>query len=395
MRVLVFGSDPGTLKGPSHPTYRRLRSYAKRVEWLGILNYSSRNHKPFADREAPLFVYPSNSCHKFTYPLDALIMGNSLIKKHDVAVLVSQDPFVFGVIVYLLSAWHKIPFITHIHADMVGNKYWLREKLSHRILDHIARFVIRKAKIIRTVSTKISENLLKMGCPPGKIFYVSPPVNPLSFGSTNLKVESVLINKYRLNKNETFIFIGRLSYQKNVDMILKASSIVKKIYPNHKILLIGEGPEKKALMRKAESLEVGGNVLFLGEIPYQELGSHLKVSLALVLTSFYEGAAKVIKEAAFAGKPVITTDTSGISDTIEGDRTGLVVPIGDFYALAKSMRYLLKNRYEADRMGEKARHYMHERFDYQNDIDRIVDVWRRIESIGKGDNDDERLHAPV
>jgi len=381
MRILLFGSDPGTFQGSAHPSYRRFKSYAERLEWLGIFNYSPPGHKPITDSEVPLQVFPSNSTNKATFFIDALVLGRKIIKKYKVQALASQDPFIFGLVAYLLSAQHNIPFIVHFHADLLGSRYWLKEKLSHRLLGILACFIARKANLIRAVSSKIRQDLIDMGYPASKIFYVSPPVNPSFFENSDSTEEQALVKRYNLVKNRVFVFIGRLSYQKNLDMLLKAANILKEIYPDFKIMILGDGPERDRLIRLRDRLELKKNVLFLGKISNKELRNYLKVSLALVLTSFYEGTAKVIKEAAFAGRPTISTDTSGVSDAIRDGDTGLVVPIGDEYRLAKAMEHFLKNPEKALLVGMRAREFVLEKFVYQKDVDHIVDVWKRTALI--------------
>ena len=89
----------------------------------------------------------------------------------------------------------------------------------------------------------------------------------------------------------------------------------------------------------------------------------------------------MIKEAAFAGRPTISTDTSGVSDAIRDGDTGLVVPIGDEYRLAKAMEHFLKNPEKALLVGMRAREFVLEKFVYQKDVDHIVDVWKRTALI--------------
>lgn len=376
MRILLFGSDPGTTQGPPHPTYRRLKSYARRLEWLGILNYSTPNHKPIIDKDVPLYVFPTNSFSKVTYLLDAVIMGSRIIRRFKVQALAPQDPFIFGLAAYLLSLMHKIPFVIHVHADMLGNEYWLREKWSHRLLNCLGRFIAGKAHRIRTVSSKIREDLIRMGYPASKIYYVSPPVNPEYAGGVDPSEVEALAGGYGPEKGQMFLSIGRLSYQKNLDLLLKATAILKKTYPEIRVLVLGEGPERHRLLALRDKLGISRNVEFPGAVPNRHLILYFRVSLALVLTSQYEGTAKVIKEAAFAGKPTISTGTSGVSDAIRDGETGLVIPVEDVDALAGAMAYFLKNPAQSSIMGLKARDFVTRKFDYQRDVDALVAVWK-------------------
>ncbi|MBW2017077.1 MAG: glycosyltransferase family 4 protein [Deltaproteobacteria bacterium] len=377
MRVLSFGSDPGALSGPSHPTYRRHMDYASRLEWLGMVTYSPPGHRPVMDRDVPLSVFPSNSPSKYTYPLDALSLGARLIKQYGIQVLVAQDPFVFGAVACLLSRWFRIPYAVHFHGDFFEHEYWRKERAMNHFLYHLGHIIARRASVIRTVSTKIRNDLLERGFDPTRVFYASPPVRPDDHEDCEVRELDEVRERLGLRKDRVFVFIGRLSPEKNLALLFQAIAVLKTRYPEVRLLVAGDGPERERLQKMREELAIEKQVVFLGKVPNREIARYLGVSLALILTSFYEGTAKVIKEAAFAGRATVTTFTSGVTDAILDGTTGIVVPNGDLRGLVQAMMSLLDHPEKAVEMGVRAREFVRERFVYERDIDRVVDVWRQ------------------
>lgn len=105
------------------------------------------------------------------------------------------------------------------------------------------------------------------------------------------------------------IFAGRIIKHKNVDLLIKAISLIRKDIPDIKCLIIGEGPEKSRCERLSGELDLNNNITFL---PFLEdessLISYMKSSRVFVLPSTREGFGIVALEANAAGLPVITSN---------------------------------------------------------------------------------------
>jgi glycosyltransferase involved in cell wall biosynthesis len=113
------------------------------------------------------------------------------------------------------------------------------------------------------------------------------------------------------------IFVGRLHYQKNPQLLLEAVAHACRTHPGRRVSLIGDGPEFSRLKKLTQELRISENVTFLGEIKDRdELYRHLKASKLFVLPSRLEGFPLTILEAQAAGLPVITTRTQW-NDTSE------------------------------------------------------------------------------
>ncbi len=87
-----------------------------------------------------------------------------------------------------------------------------------------------------------------------------------------------------------------------------------------------------------------------------------------------EGLGMVLLEAMRYEKPVVASAVGGIPDIVEDGVSGLLVPPGDFSALAGALTYLLEHPEQARELGQAARRYNAERFDW----DRIVDAYWQL-----------------
>lgn len=131
------------------------------------------------------------------------------------------------------------------------------------------------------------------------------------------------------NEKSDIIFAGRLIKEKNIDLLIKAISIIIKEKPKIKCLIIGDGPEKDKLINLAKKLKIQDNVIFKGFLDnHKDLFRYMKSSKVFVLPSRREGFGMVVIEANACGLPVVVVDykmnaaTDLITDNVNGFISG-------------------------------------------------------------------------
>ncbi|HET9411574.1 MAG TPA: glycosyltransferase [Candidatus Saccharimonadales bacterium] len=108
------------------------------------------------------------------------------------------------------------------------------------------------------------------------------------------------------------IYIGRLVKDKNVDALVDAVAIIAKDHPMFECIIIGQGPEREALERKAANLAVDQNITFMDPLPTaMEVYSYMKAAKVFCTPSVREGFGIAVLEALGCGTPVITSDSPG------------------------------------------------------------------------------------
>jgi len=134
-----------------------------------------------------------------------------------------------------------------------------------------------------------------------------------------------------------FVFIGRLSPVKGVDILLRAWPRVLARAPGSRLLLVG-GHEDVDYAAMARDSGVADSIEFAG---YQEnVKPWLAASQAMVLPSRREGGGLVVLEAMALGLPVIGSNVGGIPEYVQDGRTGTIVPVADDISLAEAMTAL-------------------------------------------------------
>ena len=128
-----------------------------------------------------------------------------------------------------------------------------------------------------------------------------------------------------------------------------------------KLILVGDGTERKNLEQQIKNYQSKNNILFLGR--RTDIPQLLKISDIFVLPTMFEGMSNAILEAMASGLPVITTGIPENKEIIEDNKTGLIVPVKNSIALAQTIEKLLGDKNQSESLGGNARKKIQEYFD--------------------------------
>jgi len=166
----------------------------------------------------------------------------------------------------------------------------------------------------------------------------------------------------RLRERKIILNIGAYEYKKGHDVLLRAFALLKPDHPEAALAIAGQRDSATVAQLGAE-LGIQDDLLLLESIPHAQIVSLLKRADLFVLSSRWEkgvcgeGFAMAILEAAAARKPVVSTNSCGISELMRDGDTGRIVPTENPEALAEAMADLLTDSDAAARMAGR----LHER----------------------------------
>lgn len=162
------------------------------------------------------------------------------------------------------------------------------------------------------------------------------------------------------------VFVGRLSEQKGVEILVDACGEVRRRRPDRsfEVVLIGDGERRAALEDRLRARDVADRVRIHGWTDAAGVRSALEASRALVAPSFAEGLPVVIMEALALGRPVLSTYVAGIPELVRPGETGWLVPAGAVPALADGIEAVLDaDPAELSRLGAAGREAVRDRHD--------------------------------
>ena len=164
-----------------------------------------------------------------------------------------------------------------------------------------------------------------------------------------------------LSEKNYILFIGRMEiYQKGIDVLLDAFSIVIDKHKNINLCFVGDTQHKDMtkIMTKIKELNLETKVQFLGRIMSGQMKNQLLSEvLFLCLPSRYDTMPLIAIEVAACGKPIIATRIPGLSEVIQDGKTGILVEPNNKEALSVAMSHLLENDSLRQTMGKNAREW--------------------------------------
>jgi glycosyltransferase involved in cell wall biosynthesis len=170
-------------------------------------------------------------------------------------------------------------------------------------------------------------------------------------------------------------FIGRLSVQKGVDILIAAAASLM-CSAQFECLIIGDGPERQKLEHQAQRTGFGRRFHFLGH--RDDVTREMQSLDILVLPSRWEGHSISLLECLGSGKPVITTRIKGNAETVIEGSNGLLVRPNDPDELSVAIRRLLSEPQLRVALAESARQTVKERFSVAQMIKGVFDVYRQL-----------------
>jgi len=170
--------------------------------------------------------------------------------------------------------------------------------------------------------------------------------------------------------------IARLIPQKGVQHFLKMAEIVSKKLPGCQFLIIGNGPQRDALVEQAYNMAIEARIIFCGY--RKDIPMLLPIINVLVIPSLSEGLSITALEAMASRRPIVAYNTGGLSELIVNEETGLVVKKGDINGLASGVLELLIHRLKAERLGNTARRKVEEKFTLDNMIADTEKIYEKV-----------------
>jgi glycosyltransferase involved in cell wall biosynthesis len=188
--------------------------------------------------------------------------------------------------------------------------------------------------------------------------------------------------------------VSRLGKEKSVDLLLERYKLIYDQHPNSKLVIVGDGPERKHL--EAFSLELGLKdvVVFTGYVPAADVGRYYQHADVFVFASTSETQGLVALEAAACGCPVVARAEMGIISCVLDNETGFLVQPNDKETFAKKSLLLLENIELRAQFSTRAKAWAASEGSHRTMTERILEVYRRAIVEFEG-YDDLRLPAEL
>jgi 1,2-diacylglycerol 3-alpha-glucosyltransferase len=156
------------------------------------------------------------------------------------------------------------------------------------------------------------------------------------------------------------LHVGQLHTAKQVGIVILAAGQVMH-QTNAHLVIVGDGPQKPALMKMCKTLGIEDRSHFIGYLSLEEgLPVIYRLASLFVTASEIETQGLVLLEAAASGLPIVATRSTCIPEIVDDQINGFLSEPGDVFAMAASIAALLSDPMKAKKMGKASRELVRE-----------------------------------
>ena len=226
---------------------------------------------------------PPTFADNIRYVINAFQKGKKIIKNQNIDVIHSNNfsPALAG---SLISYFTKTPHITTIHDifSIYDKEFWKKwakqsnvSQTNARLVPFFEKLMMRfRFNCIHTVSDATKNDIQKIGTK-----------KPIHIIPNCIQDEEQITVEPKKNQ---FVYLGRLVFYKNVEVVLKAFNIVVKKFPDAKLVIAGDGPHKGSLQELTKKLDISYNITFAGYVTPEQKKKLLAESNALLFPSIID-----------------------------------------------------------------------------------------------------------
>lgn len=227
---------------------------------------------------------------------------------------------------------------------------------------------------IYSPSASTAAELAARGLNPEKICTFPRGVDLQRFKPS--KRNGFLESRYQAPEGIKLLYVGRVSKEKNLEMLVRAFTTISESRPDVQLVVVGDGPYLKEMQQALAEKPC----IFTGYLEGEDLAAVYASSDLFLFPSTTDTFGNVVLEAQASGVPVIVTDAGGPQENMLPGKTGLVVRADDEAGFIQATLSLINDPVTRRRMGREARSYIEKR----SFATAFHDTWLMYHKISNG-----------
>jgi glycosyltransferase involved in cell wall biosynthesis len=317
-------------------------------------------------------------------PVRLIKYGLALWKaSKNVEVIYAQNALAAGLPAMLVGRMRRLPVVI----KFVGDEAWERASALHQTKKRLEEFLRHpegsfRVKLMMAIQGYVLRHVSRVSTPSA---YLSQEL----IRAYRVKRENAVVNYNAAEETETPPFspqkmphqiatTARLVTWKGIDGIIRATTLVRKNFPDATLKVAGDGPEMENLQKLVKELHAENYVTLMGRISRAETWQLRKNSSVYVLNSTYEGLPHTVLTSFAAEIPTVATDIPGTNEAIYNEDTGLLVEPGDDEALAKAIERFFNDPALCDRVVTNGTKLLHKKFSWEAHLKSLIDLFESL-----------------
>ncbi len=275
----------------------------------GVYYFKSKSFNSYQGYSIPMF--PTDKCH--------------ILKKLDVDIIHAQGLLFMGLRSMFAGRTLKLPVVISFHTMVTdAAKFYnftpLPDWVVTRLMWTYLKDLLKRADSVIVPTNAIKIELQQSAKHMRHIEVIPTGVDTAMFNPSNNG--SDMRAKYGLNGGKVILTVGRIAWEKNLDLILEGFKILHDRDQETKLIIAGEGPAKAHAKQKVIDLGIQDSTFFPGFVPDEDLPGLYAASDAFTIASKFETQGLVVLEAMATGKPCSGINYRAIAEIITNDVNG-------------------------------------------------------------------------
>lgn len=265
-------------------------------------------------------------------------------------------------------------------------KTTLAKRIAYAPLHRVARYAARYASALIASDTLTVSDIPKyLRVSPDRVVLIPNGIDADAARNwVSIDVQRVLVQRLQLAQRLPLLLsVGRLEQNKGFGLMLDALARIRANMPSKwQWLLIGDGPERPALLDKIRKYQFRDHVRLLGSVDDITLHNLYEMATLFVHPTLFEGSSLVTLEAMCHARPLLGTMVGGIPDKIVRGQNGFLIPPGDVQAIADKILLALRDENRLRAMGAASYQLVRERFDWRVVIHQTLGLYDYLTRAG-------------
>ena len=249
------------------------------------------------------------------------------IRKWKLDIIHTQTEFSIGTFGRIISKQLDIPLVHTYHTMYEDYLFYLTkgyfDKPSKKLVEYLTKFYCDTTVSELIVPTKKIYNIFKEKYNPDKKINIIPTGMDIErFSNIDKEEVEKLRKKYKLENSFVVGSVSRLGKEKSVDkLIIEFAKLIDKI-PNIKLLLVGDGPDKKLLKDLVKELDIEDYVVFVGKVEIENIQNYYHLMDVFSTFSTTETQGLTVLEALSSKVPVVAIKDDSFEGSVKNNENG-------------------------------------------------------------------------
>ena len=266
----------------------------------------------------------------------------------------------------------KIPVVTTFHND------YIKTSLSGKILKRI-RWALQGRRTLHSSNARIALTPYYANHLKNRGVHKSIDVLPNGFEPVAEDAARPASLPVSIEEHPLFVFVGRLSEQKGLDVLMDAWDLLcHQGEPNACLAIAGSGELDAWLDKRIDSSKYPDSIAKLGRIDDAEKRWLFEQAKGVLIPSRFEGLPTVLLEAMHAGAPTVMADVNDLGRLVTEPNAGLSVAPGDSQDLLKAIKTLLQADDDHIKQWSENGHEASKPYLWSNVVDDLLEVYKRV-----------------